>query len=381
MLTNSSNYEDSSQRRDSVEARFDRFWQDFNTRLPTEQACFEELVRLLAHNGIRCHYCGSCDTYRSYGQRFCQCNQCRKTSWVMAGTFFARVRSARAWLAAILMMEEGLVFNSSYLHRQAGIAYSSALNIFKKLTTVIHNQMGEETISVHSSLFCAVFGKRSRETPAHQHPIAEQSEMEKRCTAAHTQDASTGFSDNLTGQADSSVDSIHAQALPNTNSANSDVQDPMLPDNEQRVYKALSEKPIHFDSLCAGTGMPVGELSAALLLLELHGLVVRKPGDWYVRQIPQKKNHNSQSGSSQCDFSAKTNIVNETIAFIRQIFHRISRKYLQNYLAAFWCAHDRTRWHPGSILLACLKSNAIEYAELLAYVSPIWVKICQSPNS
>lgn len=52
---------------------------------------------------------------------------------------------------------------------------------------------------------------------------------------------------------------------------------------EKELYDLLSAEPVHFDLLCERTGMPTGELSASLTMLELAGIVTRHPGDWYSR--------------------------------------------------------------------------------------------------
>ncbi len=53
---------------------------------------------------------------------------------------------------------------------------------------------------------------------------------------------------------------------------------------EKELFELLSDEPIHFDLLCERTGMPVGELSAALTMLELAGVVTRHVGDLYTRE-------------------------------------------------------------------------------------------------
>lgn len=52
---------------------------------------------------------------------------------------------------------------------------------------------------------------------------------------------------------------------------------------EKQLYDLLSVEPMHFDVLCERTGMAAGELSATLTMLELAGVVVRHPGDYYSR--------------------------------------------------------------------------------------------------
>lgn len=50
---------------------------------------------------------------------------------------------------------------------------------------------------------------------------------------------------------------------------------------EKDLYDLLTTVPSHFDVLCEKTGMPAGEMSATLTMLELAGIVVRQAGDWY----------------------------------------------------------------------------------------------------
>ncbi len=52
---------------------------------------------------------------------------------------------------------------------------------------------------------------------------------------------------------------------------------------EKEIFDLISFEPVHFDQLCHKSGMAPGELSATLTMLELAGIVVRQPGDWYQR--------------------------------------------------------------------------------------------------
>ena len=52
---------------------------------------------------------------------------------------------------------------------------------------------------------------------------------------------------------------------------------------ENEIFELISREPVHFDHLCHKSGMTPGELSATLTMLELAGIVMRHPGEWYVR--------------------------------------------------------------------------------------------------
>lgn len=50
---------------------------------------------------------------------------------------------------------------------------------------------------------------------------------------------------------------------------------------EKEVYDFLTDEPVHFDFICSEIGMPAGELSGTLTILELAGIIERHPGEWF----------------------------------------------------------------------------------------------------
>jgi DNA processing protein len=50
---------------------------------------------------------------------------------------------------------------------------------------------------------------------------------------------------------------------------------------EREIYELIATEPRQFESLAEYTGLSAGELSATLTMLELAGIVIRLPGDWY----------------------------------------------------------------------------------------------------
>lgn len=53
--------------------------------------------------------------------------------------------------------------------------------------------------------------------------------------------------------------------------------------DEAAVYQALSHEPSHVDHIAASCNLPVAQITSALMLLEVKGLVRRFPGNTYVR--------------------------------------------------------------------------------------------------
>ena len=359
------------------------YWKQFTAEFATEADCLEELYRRAAEEGLlKCRSCGSADIQRKYGARVGRCRGCKKQTWLTAGTFFHRMREARPWLAAIWLMEHGVSFNSMRYQKLVDIAYSSALSIFKKVTTVIQSQMGEDAVAVPSSCFSCLVCRRSRETPARAHPIAEQEEIEMGVDRdrAHPVAATSGhgtaeseFACDLGGEPEATAMSRMGTEVED------DASTVELCELEKKVCGFLSADAIHFDDLYERTGVPVGNLSAALTMLEIAGVATRMPGDWYVSCITEgkgKPNGNAQQSGSGLDCPVEaTEAVVAIIRFVREGFQGISRKYLQHYLAAHWCHVDRVRWQSKALLQACLRSRCIRYDEILEYVSPVMVRI------
>ncbi len=364
------------------ENNLDLCWQQFNNRFPTEAHCVDALCNLLFEQGTQCRHCSGRDIQPSPGGRTIRCRTCSETSWLTAGTFFHGIRLARPWLAAIWLLEHGVRLSSSKFHKLVGIAYSSALSIFKKLTSVIHSKLEGEALSMSSGHFAALFCKRSRETPAREHPIAEQREMERTLPDSTTDCLNTNVpapdSTDLTPSGIDAKLSTHWHYQANTEELPLVGTDALntshlkeLSQTEKQVYQALSAEAIQFDSLCVRMAMPTGTLLATLMVLELAGHIKSLPGDRYIRCAP-----NSQPASYNDVASASTlKTVTDIIMLVRSTFQGISRKYLQNYLSWHWCQTDRVRWQPGSLLTECIRFRRIPYKEILSYVSPPVIKV------
>jgi len=66
---------------------------------------------------------------------------------------------------------------------------------------------------------------------------------------------------------------------------------PRLSDAETAIYEGLSPEPAHTDQIVADTGLPAGQVTAALVSLQLKGLIRNVPGNLFVRTGP--KTHES----------------------------------------------------------------------------------------
>lgn len=363
---------------------------EFNSQYPTDEDCLEELYKRADSEAVhKCRHCGNSLLNKRYGDRVTSCHNCSKQTWHTAGTFFEGIRVAKAWLAAIWLMERGVALTSSSLHRLIGIAQSTALKILHKIRSVIRNYIHHDASAVPSSIFLNVFRKRSFVTPASSHPRAEQEEIDKLelgnsldfCSTTNPgvpaslaadiaakffgrYDAQGKRTPSATDAGDNKCEEVAAEA-------ESEIGPGGISGREKELYELLSEKPMSADQLCDLTGMPVDELSVSLFILELSKLVERGPGDCYA-QCRKEPSPDVASLLSTCDADQDRRLVTVSliIAFIVEHYHGISRKYLQNYLAAFWCYSNRASWPQGSLLQLCRKSSKITDSEILGYVSP-----------
>lgn len=364
------------------------FWQQFNDEFPTEKHCVEALLMKTHMEQVySCTNCGSRLKKRDLGSRMIRCSDCKRHTWLLAGTFFHHIKLARPWLAAIWLMEHGVAISACRFHKLLGIAYSTAWNIFKKLTTVIQTEMKEAAVSVPSSEFSILICRRSRETPAGSHPLEEQIRAEKAWGVGHldcSQSTEAGLFPKSHPAKMGSVaqpDQLQEETgatPPNIDRAGERYSSTLSP-HEQQIYNLLDETKMHFDQLCQRTGLCAGEVSTSLTLLELAGLITRLAGDRYARTSvgtsDLKVGRNGASRYSAKSGSAAGETVSSVIGFVRACYQGVSQKYLQHFLAVHWCHTDRARWRLGSLFRACIRFGPISEDKITEYVTPAIVNL------
>jgi DNA-binding transcriptional regulator GbsR (MarR family) len=57
-----------------------------------------------------------------------------------------------------------------------------------------------------------------------------------------------------------------------------------LSTTQKKIYSLLTKEPLHFDLIFEKTGIPAGQLSADITMLEIENLVKRHPGDYYSKR-------------------------------------------------------------------------------------------------
>lgn len=319
---------------------------EFDTKYPTEAHYAQKVAEHSDDDFSNCRACGSENVCRSEDGRSLYC-RCGNTSWLTAQTFFHKVSDLRRYLIAIELREQNVVVSAKMFAELVDIPYASAWTVTHKLDIVTARTMGDSEVMVASSNLVSLYARRSRETPARTHPIAEQQEIDE--------EANGEF-------AESDVDDARDNCSAASEHAENGTQ------NEFECFKCellemlSTVEPVAADMLCAKTGRDIGQVYSALVMLMCEGKVVDKPGDVYLRLKGKASSKSEQPSESSLD------AIEAFITFVKQRFQGIARKYVQLYAASFWCFTKR--WQANFLLRLCARSNTISRQDILNYVSP-----------
>lgn len=325
---------------------------EFDSKYKDDADCVEELMRILGEGNLYCRYCNSREISRRYGSRTLFCFDCRRGSSGFTYTVLEGIQRPRAYLLALWLIGRGVEFNSHQFHYAARIAYSTALAIIKKIAAIINTDMQKEIETINSSAFIAVFKRRSTETPAQQHPVTEQEEMEKRVQEEREMDCEV-FIDETEKK---------NQSLEN------------LGEREKALFEMLTDEKKHFDDLLYPLGCTVGELCVSIFNLDMIGLIQRHGGDYYTL----KKKESESVGLKNKNVDGP--MVRDFIDSIGTVFKGISRKCLHLYLSLFWSKVARKRWSLDKLAKACREHPPIRSKDVLNWVCPLIVNIMGTAN-
>lgn len=351
-------------RNQEIDSRILEAWHEFNQLYPNEESALLALYRLSEKgssykhdDGFICPECKSIEVELIKKNRVLRCQRCKNEVWLTAGTFFARIRKAIPWLAAIWFIDRGLTISSICLEHLTGVTQSTAWMIIKKISLVVESEISESPCCAPVYNFASEIRKRSILTPVKKKPVTEL-------------DISEQDDENLVETPDLS----------------------MRPEIEQSILELLSREPIQIDKLCKLIERPVPDIVAALTYLELDDLINSHSGDRYslksistknkpkfspneLNEINQRQSGQLDSRSSPPPALAKANLISSILEFTNHIFHGISWKYLQLYIAIYWVDQDKKRWEPGRLLKACCSSDHISSKQVRAYCSSAPVKL------
>lgn len=336
---------------------------EFFAQFPTEEDCIEAICKLIEPK--RCPLCGSEQLVRSYGSRISYCKSCRGKTYCTGNTFFHRIKKLQAMLACMYFFEMGFCIPSTKLSEMFGISIATAQRIIKKISHVLKELMIAELPTIPSADFITVFGRRSSETPARKHPRYEQKVLEDEQKEERNPEEQ-GSTDSERGSEKSS----------STNSPDSKLTGAApLAEEEASILNHISDEPITFDELLSLSKKTVSELSSLLAIFEIEGLIKTQPGNKYVRVKLHQDELIFLTFTDDGKDNSKATASN--IQFIKTNFGGCSRKYLNHFLALYWCFRDRARWGtPAEILNACLDYGYISLRSIYAKVTPLLTNYC-----
>lgn len=321
----------------------------FNQRYPDDASLMKLVCGL--YEGIEiCRHCESVDLLDTDNVRKKKCAHCSKYTHLTAGTFFHCQKNLRGITLVIELLSHGIVLSSSRFHRLVGVAQSTALQMIKKVMTVIGSTFEDADTAISTSVFSKIFSRRSDETPAQKHPISEQematAELQKIQESNEAIIEQARSQKEVMGQLDSF---------------------------QKKLYSHITKKPISFDHL--ERKMPktnVSKILSGITYLEMYGLIEALPGNCFARfDRESQRNQNNlkqQNSANQKSF--------ETIMkFIKIVSHGVSRKHLQRYISLFWCFYERDKWTNDALLQACARFKHVRDAEITQYVTPALMPI------
>jgi hypothetical protein len=312
-------------------------WNDLYARFPTELECFEKLREGMLPDVLRCRNCRSELTNRERGSRLVTCAHCNKRQSITTDTPLHRMRKFRPFLTLICCIQKGMVFSAAEFGRIAGIATSTAANLIYKSTLPVCAELlrglGVTCFNVCTTKFDKAIYRRSRHTPAELHPVTEQYDL----LLAEAVDAQ--------------------QRTPEG-------------DNEMAVYNALSDDPTSTEMLMSITGLNINEVNAALTILELDHFSKPVGSNRFIR-IKQKLVNSQASEPSKAQLADITNALN----FIHSVFHGVSRRLLQLYLAWNWLHALAKAGQPIQILDICKNYGPVTAKDIKMFKSAIAVQV------
>ena len=340
---------------DLIEATWARFLQKI---APGSDGMEELYVLLNGGNTSNCHHCAGSDVTKEEGARTFTCLDCGAVSWFTSGTFFEGVKKPIVWMGAIYLIEEGINISAHRLSRLAKVAYHTAWTVMKKLELVVDSHRDSEIMPLPDYLFKKIFYKRSKESFPNQHPSLDRalthSEQTRDKSEANGHQSEAVLDKLLTGKGTVN-DSLSSQ--------------------EQMILNFIEKNPKSFDAICdhmeIDDEFSISAISAILGTLELSGLVERLPGDQY-SCIKVKRTNLALRVLNK----AEKMLMQTAIDALKSTLSGISRKYLQLYLAKFWCFSDRKRWGAQKLFQACAAYDNIPYSTILNYSTAAVVNLC-----
>lgn len=359
----------------------------FSRVYPTAQAQVDELCRV--DDPDREYVCKRCGAHglERIDARTMLCPTCHTKTWLTAGTFFEGIRDPMHWLFAIWLFERRVQINANRFANFLGASYGAIWKMFQKMGMVLDDLIRQPDVDgvelVSSRVFAKIIFRRSIETPAGSHPLAEQLVIdgmfgdEPHLDEPHLDEIS---SDEISsGEISSDEEQRHSAQRHETHLEELQLGEELTA-VQKIVFESLTEVPVWFDVLRDRLDMEPAELASTLTLLEFTGVIIRFPGERFARLrqgrggTDELTEEQSEDRSATPGSSIATRVSN-AIDFVRATYQGVSRKRLQHYLAVYCFFVNPERWPQGSLLAACRRADPISDLQVRSYVSPPLVTI------
>ncbi len=373
-------------------SEFARLYPHFEELFPDDETCALFVLDHKWSEGMPCNHCGSKDNIESKAFRVKICANCGKENRIFNGTIFFRKKRIRAWFAGLWFTNLGVEFSDSEFAKLIGVALSTAQLVSKTIAYLSLSKL-EDLPLVPSSEFLEIFGRRSLETPANEHPKKEQyileqqenvqnqkknpdstdSKQDSEKQDSEKQDSEKQDSDNRDSEQQNcdatSKESTQSKASEDENFLDAINQLIGLTAQERSVLKVMmTAELISVDDIAEGTGLDIGELFSLLSMLELKGLIKLLPGQLF-KMVKQNAKPSQEMPEEQ------QQSVRQFINSSKTVRHRVSRKYLQLYLALYWCRLQKKVWKENELIFHFIDVEPVTRQDLLAYVTPLHVRV------
>jgi hypothetical protein len=386
----------------------ERLLKAFELEFPSEAACVAHVRERIADQGLMvCHKCQSREVeYDS--DRTIRCLDCKKVSWFTAGTFFNRIKKLKAFVGIMWFQEHNMPLSSSRAQILLKIAQSTAWSMTKKIHLALLPALQlnvRDAMAIACEAFRDAIRKRSRETPAREHPLAEMDSFRRRPKDEKKTDQQSGEAaeeprderqqqKEKNRKKDNKTSNKKQNANEKPEGGANDSNPPLgafagsaaakLPMEQQQILEILVQEsqPVHVDKLGVLTGLPLDTVLLQLTYLQLENLVKLASMGTYSVDHTNFAYLRARTASQESDWlESIEDAVAGFIEFCHLTFHGSSRKYLQLYLSYFaWAQRNsQSRWDDLMTLL--IKHPPIGHSTVLTYISPPAVLIALQQKS
>lgn len=314
---------------------------EFGSEEGYERAVLEDLAK---RETIICKQCSFENKIRSKAERKQRCCKCKKQISLTAKTFYHKTHKFRPRVVIQTILEKGIVICPNQAAKLLSVSSDTTSRIYKQLAIVVSKRISKRAMNV-PTLFCtSIVCRRSRETPRREHPVAEEIELQRE-QMKKLSPLPTGFD---------------------------------LTEQQKQVLQLISHDPIAFEQLSNQSLQDAAELTSHLMYLELHGMVQSCPGN----KFKLSSSHNLTGILIDPGQVARAESRAQSFAyFIKDFFQGVSRKYLQIYASIHWVSVDRRSFPIGSLRKLCASHPHIPYEEILAFVTPLTVRLVPDFNT